>query len=359
MITMPSKSHPSQEATDYNKQEKLKKLVCPQCDRCDFSNFNALSQHFNRMHDGPIAPDVRLESKETCKRLYHQRGLSLPEMGDLMGTSQQTVSKWLDKHDIETDTKHGEQEKSDLLHDFEWLWTQRWVNQRNEREIASELDVTHPAVGYWLKKYNIGGRVHPYIDDPEILHDLYIRRDWSVKELTDEFNVNKCTVSKKARQGGFSKKVHRTNVWGLRWAIPYIREQYMKEKKTVEQIASDLGIGGTAPIIDMMDRFDIDRRDRTYYSGERSKQWIEAVPTGIYDGEWMKAREKARSRDGYNCQRCGVSEDELNTELDVHHKVPYRNFDDPNKANELDNLMSLCSRCHPIIEAWSLIPEHE
>ncbi|UXF49856.1 nuclease [Haloquadratum phage sp.] len=349
---MPSKSHPSQEATDYNKQEKLKKLVCPQCDRSDFSNFNALSQHFNRMHDGPIAPDVRLESKQTCKRLYHQRGLSLAEMGDLMDTSQQTVSKWLDKHDIETDTKYGEQEKSDLLHDFEWLWTQRWVNQKNEREIASELDVTYRGVGYWLKKYNIRGRVHPYIDDPEILHDLYIRRDWSLKELTDEFNVHKSTVSKKARQAGFSKKVHRTNAWGLRWAIPYIREQYMKEKKTLEQIASDLDIGSVDSVVYMMDRFDIDRRDRT-------KQWKGAAPTGHYDGEWMKAREKARSRDGYNCQRCGVSEDELNRELDVHHKVPYRIFDDPKKANELDNLVSLCNRCHPIVEAWSLIPEHE
>lgn len=67
-------------------------------------------------------------------------------------------------------------------------------------------------------------------------------------------------------------------------------------------------------------------------------------------GNWKSQSKKARARDAYSCQGCGVTEDGLGRQLDVHHKVPFRLFESPVEANQLDNLVSLCPSCHKRLE---------
>jgi 5-methylcytosine-specific restriction endonuclease McrA len=68
---------------------------------------------------------------------------------------------------------------------------------------------------------------------------------------------------------------------------------------------------------------------------------------------WNEQSEKARERDGYCCQSCGITQSELGKKLDVHHIRPFRKFGFipyKNKnyiqANQLDNLITLCPSCH-------------
>lgn len=66
----------------------------------------------------------------------------------------------------------------------------------------------------------------------------------------------------------------------------------------------------------------------------------------VYGPNWEEQREAALERDGYECIRCGGDDD-----LNVHHKVPLRNFDRDKprwheRANALDNLVTLCRSCH-------------
>ncbi|MGC1375524.1 MAG: DEAD/DEAH box helicase [Anaerolineales bacterium] len=72
-----------------------------------------------------------------------------------------------------------------------------------------------------------------------------------------------------------------------------------------------------------------------------------------YGPEWPKIRDRARARDGFRCQVCGRPEGER--QHHVHHKTPFREFmradlGDPIKAkaraNQLDNLVTLCPECH-------------
>ena len=63
-------------------------------------------------------------------------------------------------------------------------------------------------------------------------------------------------------------------------------------------------------------------------------------------GNWGTLSAEARKRDGYSCQICGVSEEELKRQLDVHHKVPFRLFSSAVEANCLTNLISVCRTCH-------------
>jgi predicted DNA-binding protein YlxM (UPF0122 family) len=242
------------------------------------------------------------------------------------------------------------------LRDPDWLWQKRWVEGKEQREIAEIADVSHPAVGYQLRKHGISGTIHPYIDDPEILHDLYIRRDMSVYEICDEFNVDKSTVSERAKTYGISKKVHRANVKGVMWAIPFIKEKYHHDMWTIPKIADELNVTSST-VTQAMQKYDIETRDQSYYSGENNPNWKEGHIPSHYGGDWGVQRKKARERDNHTCQRCGKTKEDIGRAISVHHKVPYRNFDDAQKANKLDNLICLCDTCHPQVEKWPVQPQ--
>lgn len=81
------------------------------------------------------------------------------------------------------------------------------------------------------------------------------------------------------------------------------------------------------------------------FSGENSGTWA-GGDINYYGPNWYSQRRKARARDDYTCQDCGITETEYGSELSVHHIVPLRDFNgDWQKA--LSNLISLCEYpCH-------------
>jgi DEAD/DEAH box helicase domain-containing protein len=71
-----------------------------------------------------------------------------------------------------------------------------------------------------------------------------------------------------------------------------------------------------------------------------------------YGPDWAAQRDAARQRDGYRCRTCGAPERE-GRQHDVHHIRPFREFGyipgqnaAYQQANALDNLITLCVRCH-------------
>lgn len=91
----------------------------------------------------------------------------------------------------------------------------------------------------------------------------------------------------------------------------------------------------------------------TYYStsrmfaGENSGTWA-GGDINYYGPNWRSQRRKARARDQYTCQDCGITEQEYGSELSVHHIIPFREFKgDWLRANKLSNLITLCEHpCH-------------
>lgn len=85
------------------------------------------------------------------------------------------------------------------------------------------------------------------------------------------------------------------------------------------------------------------------FSGENSPTWKGGKRH--YQGGWLKARDKARERDNYTCQRCGMTEEEQGSQMDVRHIKNYRLFSDKEEANNLDNLICLCHKCHSFVHS--------
>jgi hypothetical protein len=96
-------------------------------------------------------------------------------------------------------------------------------------------------------------------------------------------------------------------------------------------------------------------------SGESHPRWRGGYEP-YYGPNWRPQRRKARDRDDYTCCLCGVGREEhrgqYGADHDVHHITPFREFDDCEAANRLENLITLCKQCHSKVEASTLeIPE--
>ncbi len=68
-----------------------------------------------------------------------------------------------------------------------------------------------------------------------------------------------------------------------------------------------------------------------------------------YGPNWMVQRERARVRDNFQCQICGIQE--INRSHHVHHKSPFRTYQSYEIANQLENLVTLCPSCHSKAES--------
>ena len=61
----------------------------------------------------------------------------------------------------------------------------------------------------------------------------------------------------------------------------------------------------------------------------------------LYTEDWDNIRKRVYARDGYRCAYCGKK-----GKLHAHHIIPVRISHD----NSMSNLVSLCNKCHKILE---------
>ncbi|WP_317176023.1 homing endonuclease associated repeat-containing protein [Halomontanus rarus] len=73
-----------------------------------------------------------------------------------------------------------------------------------------------------------------------------------------------------------------------------------------------------------------------------------------YGANWPHQRDKRIEVDQYECRNCGCSQNEhynkYEQDLHVHHINKFNKFDSHQKANRLENLITLCRNCHSKLE---------
>lgn len=87
--------------------------------------------------------------------------------------------------------------------------------------------------------------------------------------------------------------------------------------------------------------------------GENHPEWNPDSRAITYGSGWNdRKRERVRERDGRRCQNCGRTEEEhldlYGQKHAVHHIQKARSFDDPERRNRMENLVTLCTtyECH-------------
>lgn len=88
------------------------------------------------------------------------------------------------------------------------------------------------------------------------------------------------------------------------------------------------------------------------FAGEDNPAWRGGWEA-YYGPNWDDQREKAIERDDWQCQDCGKHADDMDRSPDVHHKKRIgwfrEEYDSPEwweRANRLENLVTLCPSCH-------------
>lgn len=93
-------------------------------------------------------------------------------------------------------------------------------------------------------------------------------------------------------------------------------------------------------------RFCTDLCRVTFMRGENHPLYVGGPVT--YRGRgWIEARKLAVARDKGVCQECSKY---VGDSISVHHKIPYRTFSTPEKANQIENLICYCQSCHMKLE---------
>lgn len=85
------------------------------------------------------------------------------------------------------------------------------------------------------------------------------------------------------------------------------------------------------------------------HTGKDAPNW-KGGGVNYYGESWLEQRSAALERDDYECVDCGLTRPEhidlYGYDLEVHHKTPFRTFDDAADANVLSNLVTVCTSCH-------------
>lgn len=88
--------------------------------------------------------------------------------------------------------------------------------------------------------------------------------------------------------------------------------------------------------------------------GSNHPNWKPDSEMSQYGEGWTETkRQKVRERDGYECQKCGESQEKhlknRGIKLHVHHIIPAGEAD-PENRNNPQNLITLCAPCHTKLE---------
>lgn len=158
----------------------------------------------------------------------------------------------------------------------------------------------------------------------------------------DKANKIKLKISKKGKGRIFSEE-HRRNIsMGSKGKkvskeTRKKRSQIMKKKWKNEKFREDMikkSIGRKQSIETINKRI---KRGQEHYN------WLGGISFEPYGLDFnKKLREQIRKRDDYICQECYIHQNNLKGRLIVHH------IDYNKKNNNLNNLISLCRKCHAI-----------
>lgn len=305
------------------------------------------------------------DDEEWLREKYVEEELSKDDVAALCDVSATTIGRRLEKFGIPIRSRKeaSRANSNDKLRDGDWLHQKYVEEAMSTIDIAKEIGSSASTVGSWLRRHDIKVRETQQtwdlkrpdgLMDEEVMYDLYHNQKMTTYEIADHFDVDQHTVCNWMDQHGIERMMrsydHPNTPDELRDA-EWLRQKHIEEKLNITEIAEMCEVHRVT-VRNWMHRHDIEPQG---LEGEYSANWKEGPQLKRnYGSKWYRFAEKARKRDDYECQRCGINQSEYKQEhgvaLDVHHVKAVDTFRHPRKAHTLDNLVTLCRPCHTTVE---------
>jgi transposase len=312
-------------------------------------------------------PARKYRSKDWLKHQYRHLEKSMREIAKEFGYGSTTINTWVEKHNIKKkefgETVSKSKTKDKKYYKKSWLQQQYHEKGLTIPEIATEAGVSESAIkrafqeneietrGAW--EYHI--KQGPW-DNKEWLIEHYVKKEKSVPDISKEFEVGQEIIYSRLEK--YDIKRRNTGVKGEGWHQDkkytnkdWLTSKYIDEEFSAAEMA-EMCDTTRDTIYYWMDKYDIERRDPMERIKELAPNWKGGYASD-YGSNWKRMRNKARKRDNNTCQYCGYEREDGEKHLDVHHIIPLKKFDKPEKANTLNNLITLCRSCH---NKWEGIP---
>lgn len=317
-----------------------------------------------------LDPDHIVRNQAWLIRKYKFERLSIVEIANKAGVNHKTVRGWMERFGIERrdpgdwEMPHYSQlDDSNPIKDEDWIRRKHFEEFWSVGEIAEEASVAPPTVYTYAEKFDIDlksewktsiDKDNP-IRDPDWIREKYVEEGLKTSELAELADINRGTAERWMDRFGIERRdpvEARAEVdISLLKDEEWLREKYIEEDLSIADICDIIGCGRKV-INTFMDRYGIERPD-PYATGPDAPNWRGGHDNN-YGYLWPEQRAKALRRDQHRCQRCGITEPEHREQADrglhVHHKTPYREFEDDEEAHNVENLISLCDSCHMIVE---------
>ncbi|WP_157884867.1 HNH endonuclease [Halorubrum aethiopicum] len=315
--------------------------------------------------------EPKYRDEEWLREQYVEEHRSTTDISEECGCARSTVSKWLNKHDIETRTGRVSDER---LNDADWLRKQYVEERRRSSEIAEDCGCSKPTVVRRLNKHNIEVRTETNtttdqrLADPEWLREQCVDERRSIYDIANECGCDSSTVSRWLSKHDIEAAQSEQQTPDQRLIdADWLREQYVEEGQSTNEIADDRDCSSWT-VSKWLSKHDIEARPGIgELSGEEHPHY-NGGPAPYGPGWNYRKRAEVRERDDHTCQdpRCSVTQadhlDEYGKKLHVHHLRKARDVEDPEDRNAKTNLITLCRDCHHHWERISdtgLVPEVE
>lgn len=295
--------------------------------------------------DGSDPPlDRPWRDERRLQKLFAWRRLSISELATRFGCSERTIENWVDRHDISRPWEH----ESTLR----FLREERELSQR---EIAKRLGCTQGTISHRCEEFGIDST--RFIEDrpwhhEERLRELYVKKELSMEDVAARLGCEYQTGEKWVHHHGIETRPRNPHPPDVLQDEKELRTLYQQEKLSTYEIADKYECAPST-VHDWLDRHDIETRAVGSQPGEIHHRW-KGGRDPYYGENWHETRRATLKRDGNSCQKCGmtqrVHQREHSFGLDVHHMEPLAEFETPEEANNLDNLITLCRSCHNTIE---------
>lgn len=229
------------------------------------------------------------------------------------------------------------------------LWLKKQVEVgRGYTDIAKEFGVDPTTIRYWIKKHNLNIKKEVKYSIQNFICPV-CNKEFS-KRKTKDSQVVYC--SQECAYKGRTLKITKINRPNKNRVcnITYLNKkcEYCKKDFVVEKTKKNRKYCSRECFL---------KQHKINMNGKNNPSYINGASYNkrSYRGEdWDTQRQKCYERDDYTCQRCGVKcigRKELNDKnkdrlIQCHHIVKYK----ISRDNSLQNLMTLCVKCHGIIE---------